>query len=44
MIEGQSSRLRPLEWIGGSKKDLMALPDEVVLVALAHALPRAHMR
>ena len=32
MIEGQSSRLRPLEWIGGSKKDLMALPDEVVNV------------
>ena len=32
MIEGQSSRLRPLEWIGGSKKDLMALPNEVVNV------------
>ncbi len=32
MIEGQSSRLRPLEWIGGSKKDLMALPEEVVNV------------
>jgi len=32
MIEAQSSRLRPLEWIGGSKKDLMALPDEVVNV------------
>ncbi len=32
MTEGQSSRLRPLEWIGGSKKDLMALPDEVVNV------------
>ncbi len=32
MIEGQSSRLRTLEWIGGSKKDLMALPDEVVNV------------
>ena len=32
MIEGQSGRLRPLEWIGGSKKDLMALPDEVVNV------------
>ncbi|TMH41846.1 MAG: addiction module toxin RelE [Betaproteobacteria bacterium] len=32
MSEGQSSRLRPLEWIGGSKKDLMALPDEVVNV------------
>ncbi len=30
MIEGQSSRLRPLEWIRGSKKDLMALPNEVV--------------
>ena len=32
MIEVQSGRLRPLEWIGGSKKDLMALPDEVVNV------------
>lgn len=32
MIEGQSGRLRPLEWIGGSKKDLMALPVEVVNV------------
>ena len=32
MIEGQSGRLRPLEWIGASKKDLMALPDEVVNV------------
>ena len=30
MIEGQSKRLRPLEWIAGSKKDLMKLPDEVV--------------
>ena len=32
MMESQSGRLRPLEWIGGSKKDLMALPDEVVNV------------
>lgn len=32
MNEGQSDRRRPLEWIGSSKKDLMALPDEVVHV------------
>jgi len=31
-IEGQSGRLRPLEWIGGPKKDLIALPEDVVNV------------
>ena len=25
-----TGRLRPLEWIGSSKKDLQALPDEVI--------------
>ena len=30
MTEGQPARPRPLEWIGSSKKDLMALPGEVV--------------
>jgi phage-related protein len=43
MIEGQSGRLRPLEWIGGSKKDLMALPDEVVNV-FGYALYLAQTR
>lgn len=32
MTEGRSDQPRPLEWIGSSKKDLMALPDEVVQV------------
>lgn len=30
MTEGQPDRPKRLEWIGSSKKDLMALPDEVV--------------
>lgn len=30
MTEGQTGQPRPLEWIGSSKKDLMALPPEVV--------------
>jgi len=32
MTEGQPDQPRPLEWIGSSKKDLIALPDEVVHV------------
>ena len=32
MTEGRFDQPRPLEWIGSSKKDLMALPDEVVQV------------
>jgi len=30
MTEGRVGRPRPLEWIGSSKKDLMALPGQVV--------------
>lgn len=30
MTEGQAGQPRPLEWIGSSKKDLMALPAAVV--------------
>lgn len=30
MSEGRAGRPRPLEWIGSSKKDLMALPPEVI--------------
>ena len=30
MTESQPDQPRPLEWIGSSKKDLMALPGEVV--------------
>lgn len=30
MTEGEADRPKPLEWIASSKKDLMALPDEVV--------------
>jgi phage-related protein len=29
MIEGESDEPRPLEWIGSSKKDLIALPGKV---------------
>jgi phage-related protein len=32
MLEDRSVQPKPLEWIGSSKKDLMALPDEVVQV------------
>lgn len=32
MTEDRSVQPKPLEWIGSSKKDLMALPDEVVQV------------
>lgn len=30
MTGGQTGRPRPLEWVGSSKKDLIALPSEVV--------------
>lgn len=30
MAESKVDQPRPLEWIGSSKKDLVALPDEVV--------------
>jgi phage-related protein len=30
MTEGEPDEPRPLEWIGSSKKDLVALPDAVV--------------
>ena len=30
MVERASEQPRPLEWIGSSKKDLLALPDEVI--------------
>lgn len=30
MTGGQTGRPRPLEWVGSSKKDLMALPAKVV--------------
>lgn len=32
MRERHAERPRPLEWLGSSKKDLLALPDEVVQV------------
>jgi len=32
MPEGVPARPKPLAWVGGSKKDLQALPDEVVHV------------
>ena len=32
MRERHATRPRPLEWLGSSKKDLLALPDEVVQV------------
>jgi phage-related protein len=32
MTEGHPDQPRPLEWIGSTKKDLMALPGEVVHV------------
>lgn len=32
MAEGTPVRIRRLEWIGSSKKDLLALPEEVVNV------------
>ena len=30
MSQGQSGQPRPLNWIGSAKKDLMALPSEIV--------------
>ncbi len=30
MLEDQTDRPRRLEWVGSSKKDLMALPEEVI--------------
>ena len=30
MTESASGQAKPLEWIGSSKKDLLALPEEVV--------------
>ena len=42
MTEGQTDRPRPLEWVGSSKKDLMALPAEVVDV-FGYALHLAQM-
>ena len=30
MVERASEQPKPLEWIGSSKKDLLALPDEVI--------------
>jgi phage-related protein len=32
MIEGTPNQPKPLEWIGSSKNDLKALPDDVVQV------------
>jgi phage-related protein len=29
-MDRRTGSLRPLEWIGSSKKDLQALPDEVI--------------
>jgi phage-related protein len=42
MTEGQAGQPRPLEWIGSSKKDLMALPAGVVDV-FGYALHLAQM-
>ncbi len=47
MLEEQTDRPRPLEWIGSSKKDLMALPEEVVDLfgyALQLALIRTRLK
>ena len=30
MVEGAPVQMRRLEWIGSTKKDLLALPEEVV--------------
>lgn len=42
MTEGRAGQPRPLEWIGSSKKDLMALPAGVVDV-FGYALHLAQM-
>jgi len=39
-MDRRTGSLRPLEWIGSSKKDLQALPDEVIDV-FGYALPLA---